>query len=569
MIFLARLWRLLRLCPAGTGGRLGLLYFAAVVALSLAGIEVTLRLIAWNANFYNALAQHDTDEVVRQIGVFAVLVALGSTQYLVATYIRKLLQIRWRRSLTNAVLDRWLGGAAYLDIAAQSAATDNPDQRIAEDCRLFVDKLTGEALDLISTLAGLFSYVMLLWQLSTFPLAFPLFGVEIVVPRYMVWLAPVYVALASGATHVLGAPLMRLAMEQQRREADFRFALARLREEGEAVALHAGEKAERRMLDGRFGAIIDNWRRLINRELLLGCFTRPYQSTVLRIPLFLALPAYLAGHVTLGGLMQVGSAFQNVVTSLSWFIFSYRDLAELGAAAGRLDGFLARLAASRAHGSTIRHVEGPEDSLRIEDLSLRSPEGRKLVCVPSLTLRRGENVWLDAPSGTGKSTLFKTLAGVWRHGSGLVVMPTGSCAFLPQRVYLPLGNLGEAALYPLSPDEAGEAAEDLVELVGLPAGADYAGLSGGEKQRLALARLLARRPDWAFLDEPTSGLDLAAEEALFAMLRRELPQTTFIVASHREPRGLGPVRRIFLVRQDEDEGSVTAPRRQVPVDASQ
>ncbi|GGC71955.1 ABC transporter ATP-binding protein/permease [Chelatococcus reniformis] len=551
----ARLWRLVVLCVKGPGGRLGLVYFAAILALNFVGIQITLRLIAWNADFYNALQKLDAGEAVRQMGIFAIIIGINSAQFLIASYIRKLLQIRWRHALTSVMLDRWLADKVYWHLNYDDgAAVDNPDQRIAEDCRLYVNLLTGEALELITTLAGLASYVALLWQLSSFPLAFGLFGMAIEIPRYMVWAAPIYVAVSSGVTHLLGARLMRLTVEQQHREADFRFALTRLRQSTEAVGLADGEAVERRILDRRFGGIVANWRRLINQELLLGCFTRPYMATVLRIPVFLALPAYLAGQVTLGGLMQLGSAFQNVVTSLSWFIFSYRDLAELAAASRRLDGFLDRIDAIASRPPTIARRPSGNSTLRLSGLTLDDPAGRELARVPALVITKGEAVWLRGRSGIGKSTALKAVAGLWRAGGGTIEMPGGTQMFLPQQPYLPLADLRAAALYPRPAD--GEALTDgarLLALVGLAPRAEAASLpgddpdqqqrslSGGEQQRVALARVLANRPDWVFMDEATSALDQAAEEQLLALLRRELPHATFVVVAHREPRGLGPL----------------------------
>lgn len=558
---LGQIWGLLRLCVTGPGGRRGLLYLVIVLALELAGIQLTLRLVQWTADFYNALEKVDVEEALHQLGVFALITASSATLYLVGTYVRKLLQIRWRRSLTNQALDRWLSGKAYwhLKERANEADTssrkviDNPDQRIADDCRIFVERVLTEALDVITGVVALVSYVALLWSLSTFPLAFSLFGFAIEIPRYMVWAAPLYVALCSGLTHLLGAPLKGLLFEQQRREADFRFGLARLRENADAVALSDGEPAERRLLDRRFDGILSNWRRLIGRELLLGCFMRPYMQSVLRIPLFLALPAYLAGHVTLGGLMQVGMAFSNVVTTLSWFIFSYRDLSELAATTTRLYGFLQRSDEAAARAPAFSAGKSGDGSLTLAEVTLRSPDGRSLLALPELAFKPGEAVWINAPSGFGKSSFLKALAGLWPHGSGRLRLPPGRLAFLPQQPYLPLGELAAAATYPRDPAELPRPALDrLLQQVGLghraAAGEDAAGLSVGEQQRLALLRLLVLKPDWVFLDEATSALDSAAEAQLLSLLRTALPQTTFILVAHREPQGLGPLRRIDLDR---------------------
>ena len=553
---ISQTWRLLCLCVAGPGGRTGLILLAVVLGLNLGGVYVSLLLFDWNAQFYGALEKRDAAAAVGQIGVFGLLIAVNAAMYLVAVYLRKSVQIRWRHALTSAALDRWLGGRTHVRLRQTAAIPDNPDQRIAEDCRLFVDKFTEEGLEVVSSAVGLVSYVVLLWSLSSFPLAFTLFGVAVEIPRYMVWAAPVYVLISSGLTHWLGRPLLALNAQQQSREADFRFALARLRESSDAVALMAGEAAERRVLDARFGAIMRNWRALMNRDLILGCFTRPYFSTVLRIPIFLALPAYLAGQVALGGLMKLASAFQNVVTTLSWFIFSYRNLAELAAAIRRLDGFLAALGRVRDNGGVKTGTSGL-DHLTVQDLALATPEGRPLAILADMRLERGENAWLSGVSGIGKTTLIKAMAGLWPHGTGRVSLPAGrQIAFLPQAVYLPLADLRTVLAYPQDPDalprqayvEALERVGLEHRLPGLDDGDPPLGLSGGEQQRLALARLILARPDWAVLDEPTSALDAVAEKHLFSVLRTALPHTSFVVVAHREPAGLGPLRRIELDR---------------------
>ncbi len=554
---LGQIGRLLMLCIRGPGGRLGILYFALVLGLNLAGVYITVRMVAWTAAFYNAVEKLNVDEVVRQIGIFAILVGLNASRALIAEYMRKLLQIRWRQSLMSVVLDLWLTGKAYwrLQPGFSSDSIDNPDQRIADDCRMFVDKLLSEALDLITSIVGLITYIALLWSLSTFPLAFSVLGFDVSVPRYMVWAAFIYVALSSGLTHLLGRPLKGLFFQQQRREGDLRFALARLRETAGEIALAGGEPAERRLLDRRFNAIRENWRRLINRELLLGCFTRPYMFTVLRIPVFLALPAYLAGQVSLGGLMQLGSAFSNVVTNLSWFIFSYRDLSDLVATTGRLDALIAVSRSALAAPVPIAAAPSADDAFRIVDLRLNTPGGAALQAPDHLDLRRGEAVWISGASGIGKSTFLKALAGLWPYGSGRVLSPPdASRVFLSQQPYLPLDKLQAIAAYPRDPATLPDGALPLLmRQIGLGHRLDLLendnteaapGLSGGEKQRLALLRLLVLKPDWAFLDEATSALDVEAERQLYALLRQALPDTTFVVVAHREPVGLGPLRRI-------------------------
>lgn len=566
----AQFWRLLQLCLAGPGGKWGIALFAVIVALDLGGVYATILIVGWTGAFYGALEAMDGAEAVRQVGIFGLIVAANSARHLIGQLLRKHLEMLWRGRLTSGALDIWLSNKAYWHMAnstfahwgdtsggPKGYAVDNPDQRIADDCRIFITALLGEVLDMISRIVGLFSYLALLWSLTNFPLSLAPIGINIEIPNYMIWAAFIYVALSSLLTHALGYPLKGLLVEQQRREANFRFALARLRSSYDEVAMSAGEPAERRIFDSRFSAVVSNWRKLVNRELILGCFTYPFNHSVLRIPLFVALPGYLAGHVAFGGLMQLSTAFSSVVTSLSWFIFSYRDLANLVAASSRLDNFLeaAKAAGSTRHGITRETASGP--LLSLNAVTISTPDGRPLLDVPRLTIRRGETAWLRGASGLGKTTLMKALAGLWPHGKGTVEAPNASVVFLPQRPYFPIGTVRDALAYPRAVgDYSIEALDAALDKVGLShiAGAEFGrsdtraghGLSGGEQQRLALGRLLLLAPQWALLDEPSSALDQSAEAELFAMLRRELPKTSFIIVAHRQPQGLGEIRVIDL-----------------------
>ncbi|WP_018634172.1 ABC transporter ATP-binding protein/permease [Neomegalonema perideroedes] len=556
---LGRILRLTFLAASGGGDRGrafwgGLGIYAFILGLQFFGVWISLRLIAWNKAFYDALEQMDGGAAARQIGVFALLTAVSAGSFLLSDWLRKRLLMRWRENLTRAAMSRWLEGKAYWRLRPGLSPTpvDNPDQRLAEDCRLFVHHLLGESLELLSKVVALVSYVVLLWNLSAFPLSFALGGAQIEIPRYMVWAAFVYVALSTLLTHGLGKPLKGLYFAQERREADFRHALVQMRENATEIAVSGGEPAERRRLDGLFAQIKGNWRHLIRRELILGVFTRPYFQTVLRIPTFLALPAYFAGAVTLGGLMQLASAFSNVVTTLSWFIFSYRDLAAFVAVSERLDGLLKAAETPEPLPSApaaILREPGAGEALRTHGLRLFTPEGRALAPTPDLNLRPGSRTWLAGASGRGKSTLLAALAGVWPYGEGRIELPKGRMIFIPQGGHVFAGGLAASACYPEDP--AALESENLRRLLirlGLehradrleaPAAESLQGLSMGERQRLAFARAILARPDWIILDEATSGLDLGAETALLRLLREEAPEAAILMVSHRPPLGLG------------------------------
>lgn len=558
---LARIYRLTRLAASGPGAALGCLAYAAVLALQFVGVWVTVQLIAWNKAFYDALEAREAAAALTQLGSFAGFIALSVASFLAGDWLRKRLLMRWRQTLTERVTAAWLGHKAYWHLRPgfSPAPVDNPDQRIAEDCRLFVSRLLVETLDLISSVVALVSYLAVLWSLSSFPLSFPLFGLDITIPRYMVWAAFLYVALSSLATHLLGRPLKGLFFEQERREADFRHALIQVREGADEVAQAGGEAAETRRLDGLFALLKANWYRVINAELVLGLFTRPYQSTILRLPTFLALPAYFLGNLTLGGLMQLASAFSNVATTLSWFIFSYKDLAEFVAVTERLDTLLQAAAAPRPMpgvARAIRRDAAEGVALTLTGLRLTTPQGVPLAPVPDVTLPAGGTLWLCGRSGIGKSTLLSAIAGLWPYGQGAIGLAPGAFMLLPQvpRVF-PQG-LAHAVTYPLDPAEVGrpviEAAMARVGLahrlaaLDVPGAEGYAGLSVGERQRLALARVLLARPRLLLLDEATSALDASAEAELLGLLRAELPGLTLICAAHRPPEALGPYQILAL-----------------------
>lgn len=538
--------RLIAICISAPGGKLSLALYALAIALNLGSVYAAVRLVEWTGQFYSAIEKVDGPEVLRQIGVFALIIALNSVRGLSYEYLRKVLEIRWRKALTDHAIALWTRNKAFWHMAADPVdRIDNPDQRIAEDCRLFARGLLGETLDLIGEIVGLFSYLTVLWGLSNFALSLAPLGLDLEIPRYMVWAAFLYVAISSLITHQLGKPLKGLLAEQQHKEASFRFGLARWRTAFDEVALSNGEAAERRSFSARFDELAANWRRLIRAELVLGSFTFPFRHSVLRIPLFVALPGYLAGHVAFGGLMQLSMAFSQVVTTLSWFIFSYRDLAELVATASRLDGFLQAAERHGSHPSPLARISQSQ-SLTLQDVRVCSAQGELLLKLPDMSLDPGSTLLLRGRSGIGKTTLVKLLAGFWQHGSGSIALPSDKVLFLPQKAYMPLGSLADAAAYPRTIGDFGQETvaaalhavglERMTERAAIEAERDLASLSGGEMQRLALARILLQRPDIAILDEATSALDQAAETELLARIREHLPDMILILISHRVPQ---------------------------------
>jgi putative ATP-binding cassette transporter len=446
--------------------------------------------------------------------------------------------------MTRDATDRWLSDRAYYRMALTDRATDNPDQRIAEDIRLFIEKCLGLGLGLMTAVVTLLSFIVVLWELSD---GVPLFGVQ--VPGVLVWVALAYAVLGTFVAHWIGRRLIGLNFERQRREADFRYALIRVRDNAEGVALHRGERDEAALLSSRFGFLAANWWEIMRVTKRLTFFTSGFAQAAVVFPFVVVSPAFFAGRLTLGGLMQTGTAFGQVQGSLSWIVENYADVTDWRATVERLAGFQAAIEGAHAVGAGPVTVPGTDGGLVAEALDLSLPDGRVLLREGDLRVAPGEAVLVAGPSGSGKSTLFRALAGIWPFGRGRISMPADArVLFLPQRPYLPLGTLRRAVAYPLAagdvPDEAVTEALTAVGLAHLVPRLDEEAawdrrLSGGEQQRIAFARAILSRPDWLFLDEATASLDPDAESALYALLRARLPRTAPRI--HRTPPRRGGV----------------------------
>jgi vitamin B12/bleomycin/antimicrobial peptide transport system ATP-binding/permease protein len=525
---------------------------ALVVFLNLALVGMSVLLSYWNREFFNALQEKRADAFWQLLfwwqptesGPMPGFVFVAVLYILIAVYqlyLRQALQIRWRRWLTREYLQNWLADRAYYRIALTDPGTDNPDQRIAEDLRDFVDSTLALGLGLMRSVVTLISFILVLWGLSG---SFTLFGVEI--PGYMVWVALIYSVLGTLFAHWIGRPLIRLNFNQQKVEADFRYALVRFRDNAEGIALHGGEADEQRGLAARFQSLIENWWAIMVATKRLTFFTAGFAQVAAVFPIVVASPAYFRGAIPLGGLTQTANAFGEVQGALSWVVDNYRELTSWRATVQRLVGFLAAIEAARAaarNGDGVQAQRQPGPDLRIEDVTLTLPDGRVLIEGASTRIAPGERVLVAGASGSGKSTLFRAIAGIWPFGRGRIAVPEGArVLFLPQRPYLPLGTLRRAVCYPLDATEVPEAA---VQAALADAGLGHLAarldaeeswdrrLSGGEQQRVALARALLVRPDWLFLDEATASLDPEGERAFYETLRAKLPGASIVSIAHR------------------------------------
>ncbi len=400
---------------------------------------------------------------------------------------------------------------------------------------------------LITTIIALFSYIIVLWGLSAYTLSFSVFGIDLTIPRYMLWAAFLYVFISSFMTHFFGRRLKATFVEQQKKEADFRFAMAHVRQHAGDIAVMNGESREKQILADKFSAVRENWFRLVFRQVQLGVFTFPYRHSIFKIPTFLGLPAYFAGTVTFGGLMQLGQAFSHVSTNLSWFIFKYKTLAELVSAVSRLSGFLNAIQTVGGEGQlSVAHPT--HSSLHLRDVELKTPDGQNLLKISDIDIQPGKTVWLRGRSGLGKTTLLRLIAGAWNFASGTLHRPDATILVLSQKPYMPNAPLHDAVAYPLFAENfdqtqiaAALAKVGLSKLLPHTRSDEHIApgtLSGGEMQRLSLARAILIKPDWLFLDEATSALDKIAEAELLELLRKELPTSTIVILAHHEPANL-------------------------------
>jgi vitamin B12/bleomycin/antimicrobial peptide transport system ATP-binding/permease protein len=558
---LATVWRIAAPYFRSEDKLAGRTLLAAVIAieLSLVGIDVLLN--QWNNRFYNALQERNWEGFVREIGIFSLLAACYIALAVYQLYLNQWLQIRWRRWLTSHYLGEWLQDANHYRMQLQGDAADNPDQRITDDVKLFVERTLDIGVGLLSAVVTLASFIVILWGLSA---ASPLtiFGREFTIPGYLVWGALIYAVFGTALTQWIGSPLVNLDFQQQRYEADFRFNLVRVRENSEQIALLQGESAERQRLSERFGRVVDNWYGIMQRTKRLTAFTASYSQAAVVFPYILVAPAYFADKIQLGGMMQTASAFSSVQKALSFFVTVYRSLAEWRAVVARLDGFemaIGSAATLTKRADSIKVVSSPgSDKIELEQLLVRLPNGRPLVCADGFSIRSNERTLVTGPSGAGKSTLFRAIAGIWPFGRGSIAIPAKArLMMLPQRPYFPVGSLKAAIVYPAEASGFDtDRVRDGLIAVGLPQLASRLEedahwnriLSLGEQQRLGLARALLHAPQYLFLDEATASLDEASEARLYRLLGEKLPTTTVVSIGHRSTLEAFHQRHVVLIR---------------------
>ncbi|QDO96609.1 ABC transporter ATP-binding protein/permease [Ferrovibrio terrae] len=523
--------------------RVAWLLLTVIVILNLAGVGLSVWFNFWYNTFYTALQDKDYDTFKIQLLYFTAVAFAFIIVAVYKQYLQLMLQIRWRRWLTEHWLNDWLGGKNYYHMQMLGLDTDNPDQRISEDLRLFPAYSLTLTLGLLNAVVTLVSFLSILWTLSG-PLDFMLAGHEISIPGYMVWAAFFYAAAGTWLTHLIGRPLVQINFDKQKLEADFRFHLVRVREHAEGIAFQRGETVERAGLGARFAQVFSNFYDLMRKTKQLTWFTSGYGQLALIFPFVVGAPRYFSGAIQLGGLMQIVSAFGQVQEALSYIINAYSEIAEWRAVIDRLTTFRNGLERARdvaAQSQVMVAKDG--EALSIDRLQLDLPDGKPLMQADGLQLTAGDSLLVQGGSGRGKTTLLRAIAGLWPFGQGGVQRADDEASlFLPQKPYLPHGSLRAALSYPRDPAafsdadyRAALAALDLAKLE--PQLEEEAAwdqrLSGGEQQRVQLARALLIKPRWLYLDEATAALDEASEQKALAALRAALPQTAILSIGHK------------------------------------
>ena len=529
--FFRAAWRYTRPYFLSRSGGVALALLATAIGFQLAVVAAEVARNQWRNDFFQSLQDRNWDEFVRQFWVYVVIAAglIVSTVY--QRYFVQSLTIRWRGWLTQHFVGRWLRGPTHYQMRLLAATADNPDQRIAEDTRKFAEHALSLFVGLIGAIVTLFSFVTVLWLISP-PVTVTVIGEDRVIPGLLVWCALGYSIVGTYLAHLIGRILIPLRFQQDHREGDFRFGLVRIRDNAEEIATLKGEPVEREELATRFDRVVHNWYALIGREKRLGFFAEAYKHASLYFPYLVLAPLYFAGTLQFGLLMQAGSAFAIVRTSLSYFITAYQELAEWIAVTQRLSGLDRELdSVERLQGLSFAQAsEGTR--LDAAEVKVWDPShARMLGTLEHLSLAPGDSHTLRSESGSGKTSIVRTLAGIWPFADGRISLGSAPMA-LPQRSYLPLGSLKKAVTYPLPAHTIDDGAvQAALHAVGLGRLADHLDdtkvadtLSGGERQRVGFARILIARPSLVILDEPTSALDVEAHSELLATLRSRLPE---------------------------------------------
>jgi putative ATP-binding cassette transporter len=541
------------------GGRTAWLLTFMVIAIALVNLVLQYRLNVWHRVTFDALDKRDGSGLLYQALIFFPLIAAIVGVAAAATYAKMTLQRRWREWLNGHVLDHWLTGGRYYQLNLVPGDHTNPEYRVAEDLRMSVDAPVEFLIGVFSAVSSAIVFIGVLWFIGG-ELTVPLGSTVLRIPGFLVVAAFIYAMLASGSMVMIARAFISVSENKNQAEADYRYMLTRLRENGESIAMLGGGNEERAGLDGAFSTVRQRWYELMMQYIRTTLVSHSSSGLAPIIPILLCAPKYVAGTMTLGEVMQAASAFMIVQVAFNWLVENYPRLADWTASASRLASLLVsldRLERAQREETTGRIVrkEAEAGALRLRDVSVTLDDGSAVVNEADIEIARGEKVLVVGESGTGKSTLVRAIAGLWPWGRGEILVKFEGLFLMPQRPYVPLGTLRRAVTYPLSPEEVDDAVvRATVEDVGLGHFLDRLDedanwehvLSGGEKQRLAFARALLQRPHAIVMDEATAALDPLSQEQLMRLLLERLPDATVISVGHRAELEAFHTRKLVL-----------------------
>ncbi len=515
-----------------------------IIFLNLFLVFINVLINLWYNEFYNALQELNAQAFWVAILQFCGLAFFYIVAAVYSLYLNQMLQIKWRKWLTDNFLKKWLDKKIYYHLQIFNNSTDNPDQRISEDLNLFVSQTLSLSLGLLSSVVTLASFVGILWTISG-SISFAIFGNQITIPGYMVWAAIFYAIAGTWITAVIGKPLINLNFNQQMYEANFRFNMVRIRENSESVALYGGEKKEHKHLMTNFVDVFENYWKIMVRQKMLSWFTSGYNQIAIIFPILVASPRFFARQIQLGGLMQIAQAFGQVQSSLSYIVNSYPSLASWHAVADRLRTFEHNISfIETLQQDNNKILINRAENLKVEGLYILLPDNKTpIISDLNMSLNSSERLLIVGASGIGKSTLIRTLAGLWPFGEGRIFLPPkDKILFLPQKPYLPVGSLRDVLVYPNGdPDVSDDVLKDLLVSLNLKHLVNNISevnmwsqiLSLGEQQYLAFGRIFLQKPQWIFMDEATSALDERSERLLYERLKVVLPDSAVISVGHR------------------------------------
>jgi putative ATP-binding cassette transporter len=561
---LTRFWISARGYWGRNGDRMAWPFSLGLLLLVVGTVALQYGINVWNRSIFDAIEKRDSHAVYHLSAMFVPL-ALGSVAFGVAqVFARMSIQRRWRTWLTSSVISRWLANGRYYQLNLVDGDHKNPEYRIAEDLHIAVDAPVDFVTGVTAAFLSASTFIVVLWQIGG-ALTVTVGGSTLTVPGFLVIAAVVYAAIASGSITVIGRGFVQISEQKNQAEADFRYTLTRVRENGESIALLGGEEEERDGIDRKFGSVYRQWARLAGQHMRTTLVSQGSGLIAPVVPVLLCAPKFLDGSMTLGQVMQAASAFTIVQGAFGWLVDNYPRLADWNACARRiaslmmsLDG-LERAEQAGGAGRITRDETDGDAMLSLKDLSVALNDGTAVVDETEVEIAPGERLLVSGESGSGKSTLVRAIAGLWPWGSGSVSFHRDRRLFmLPQRPYVPSGTLRRAVAYPGAADswtveEIGDALKKvglahLTEKIGEDAPWDQT-LSGGEKQRLAFARLLLHNPDIVVLDEATSALDEKSQDKMMDILMKELPKATIISVAHRVELEAYHSRKITLERR--------------------